>query len=75
MDYKGFELRYNVQWLVNGMTHRAPVGVFKEGRMVAPCENDRIAKAWIDQHTVVEVPTHNKRKKKQIYYDKRGNIE
>ena len=74
MEYKGYQIRYNIQWLVNGQTHRAPVGVFREGRMMAPCENERIAKAWIDQHPIEVLPTHNKRKKARIYYDKRGNI-
>ena len=49
MDYKGYELRFNVRWLVRGVTHNAAVGVFKNGQMIAPCADIYLAQRFIDQ--------------------------
>lgn len=54
MDYKGFELRFNVRWLVRGRTHNAAVGVFKHGQMIAPCADIYLAQRWVDQRIKTE---------------------
>ena len=54
MDYKGYELRFNVRWLVKGRTHNAAVGVFKHGEMLAPCADIHLAQRWIDQRIKTE---------------------
>ena len=54
MEYKGYDLRFNIQWLVNGQTHRAAVGVYKDGVRLAPCETLKIAQDWVDMHIRME---------------------
>lgn len=54
MEYKGYELRYNVRWLVHGRTHNAAVGVFKGGYMVAPCADMHTAQKFVDQRVARE---------------------
>ena len=54
MDYKGYELRFNVRWLVRGVTHNAAVGVFKDGQMIAPCADIYLAQRFIDQRVKLD---------------------
>lgn len=54
MEYKGYDLRFNVRWLVNGQTHDAAVGVFKDGKLLAPCDTLKRAQDYVDMHIRME---------------------
>jgi hypothetical protein len=54
MEYKGYEFRFNVRWLVRGVTHNAAVGVFKNGQMVAPCADIYLAQKYVDQRVKMD---------------------
>ena len=54
MEYKGYEIRFKIRWLVHGQTHDAACGVYKEGKLVAPCDTLQLAQRYIDQRVKME---------------------